>query len=404
MCPDVATPNEPEKLRVAHYLAEFPSLTQAWIPPLLELAQDSRPEVWAIRTSEGKEHGDVPVRAIGMDGKGMGRWLGRALARLSGFELREELRLWQALGRGALPDVVHAHFGPQGYAAARPCRRRRIPLVTSFYGYDLGLARDPCWSRRYRTLWRAGSAFLVEGTHMQNCVRALGAPEEKVHVLPLAVPVDEIEFRPRRRRPGQPVRILQVARLVEKKGVDVSICAVAQLSREGHAITLRVVGDGPLRQQLEELTARESATPLVKFVGWVDHDGMLDELARADLVIQPSRAAADGDTEGGAPYVLLEAQAAGLCIVASDHADIPNVVAPEAYFAAPEGDLKGTISALRAAVTADSEWCARAEFGRRFVAERHAARHVVGRLEGLYRLLAPSPSRSHGWRREGRPV
>ncbi len=394
MCPDVAKPNEPEKLRVAHYLAEFPSLTQAWIPPLLELAQDSRPEVWAIRTNESTQPGDVPVHAIGMDGEGLGRWLGRALARLSGFELREELRIWQALDRGALPDVVHAHFGPQGYAATRACRRRRIPLVTSFYGYDLGLARDPRWSRRYRTLWRTGSAFLVEGTHMQNCLRALGAPVEKVHVLPLAVRVDEIKFRPRRRRLGEPVRILQVARLVEKKGVDFSISAVAQLGREGHAITLRVVGDGPLRQRLEELTARESARPLVKFVGWVDHGGMLDEMARADLVIQPSRSAADGDTEGGAPYVLLEAQAAGLCIVASDHADIPNVVAPEAYFAAPEGDLKGTISALRAAITADNEWCARAEFGRRFVAERHAARHVVGRLEGFYRLLAPSLSRS----------
>jgi colanic acid/amylovoran biosynthesis glycosyltransferase len=66
--------------------------------------------------------------------------------------------------------------------------------------------------------------------------------------------------------------------------------------------------------------------PEVSFLGMLPHADVLDRLARAHVLIHPSRMADDGDSEGGAPTILLEAQAIGTPIVTTRHADIVNVV------------------------------------------------------------------------------
>jgi colanic acid/amylovoran biosynthesis glycosyltransferase len=360
------------------------SATATFVLPLLEHARAVEPEVWAVRLSEARPpDGAWPVVPIGDGASGWRRWMERVAARGSGFELREERRFASHLRRSLPPDLVHAHFGPQGYAAAEPCRRAGIPLVTTFYGYDLGIARETAWARRYAALWRKGAAFLVEGPFMAGHLARLGAPAERIHVQPLPVAVERVPFRPRARRPGEPVQLLQVARFVEKKGIDLSVRALARVP----GTVLTVVGDGPLRGALAELVRQEGVEARVRFLGPRTRAEVAALLASADLLVQPSRTASDGDTEGGAPYILLEAQAAGLCVVASRHADIPNTVAAEAWFGFGEDDLAGAVSALEDAIRAAPEWPVRGRAARAFIEQRHAAGPLVARLEAAYRSL-----------------
>ena len=164
--------------------------------------------------------------------------------------------------------------------------------------------------------------------------------------------------------------------------------ALASAREKFPNVELHVGGDGP-----EEAAARELADELgiaeaVHFLGFLPHERFLDELGRADLFVQPSVTAKDGDSEGGAPTTLLEAQACGVPILASTHADIPFVVQDGvAGRLAPEGDAEALGEQLIALLSEPQRWAAMGEAGRRHVAQRHDAATQTARLEDLYQAL-----------------
>jgi len=127
------------------------------------------------------------------------------------------------------------------------------------------------------------------------------------------------------RDPARPVRLLGVARLMPKKGVEVLLAALAALPPGLHW-RYEHVGDGPLRAALE---ARASALGIGQRVTWrgaLAHDAVLASYGAADLFVLASRIAADGDRDG-LPNVLLEAGAMELAAVASRVAAIPELIA-----------------------------------------------------------------------------
>ena len=132
------------------------------------------------------------------------------------------------------------------------------------------------------------------------------------------------------------MRVLTVARLVEKKGVEDALAAIALVRKTHPDVHYDVVGDGPLRARIEAhidaLDLRETVTLHgAQSSAYVRH--MMDD---AHVFLLPSVTARSGDEEG-LPVVLLEAQAAGLPIVSTLHAGIPEeVVHGETGFLVPE--------------------------------------------------------------------
>lgn len=125
------------------------------------------------------------------------------------------------------------------------------------------------------------------------------------------------------------------------------------------------------------------------------YPGFLSELAACHLVIQPSVVASDGDTEGGAPTVLIEAQAAGKPILTTEHADIPEIVRPgKSAIVVPERDVRALAAALRKLATEPPLWAVMAEAGRRHVEAEHHIDRQSERLEAIYdELIAQSPAK-----------
>jgi colanic acid/amylovoran biosynthesis glycosyltransferase len=104
-----------------------------------------------------------------------------------------------------------------------------------------------------------------------------------------------------------------------------------------------------------------------------------------DLLLQPSRVARDGDSEGGAPTVLLEAQACGLPILSTTHADIPYVTVPgESSWLAPEGDAESLAGLVLQAAGEAERWGAMGRAGRAKVMADHDVNREILRLEDLY--------------------
>ena len=154
-------------------------------------------------------------------------------------------------------------------------------------------------------------------------------------------------------------------RFVEKKGFEVGIRAFAQIRHEFPKARLRIVGDGPLRPDIERLVRKHELDEYVLILGALPYDAYAEEAVRAHIFLAPSVTAANGDSEGGAPTVLLEMQARGLPILSSRHADIPEVVVDNVSgYLAPERDVEALSEKLVQLLAHPEQWDEMGQAGR----------------------------------------
>jgi len=314
--------------------------------------------------------------------RGSPAWLHGQLNRRPGWP-RTPTNPWKTSLRN-LPrtqGLFHAHFGPVG---CRVVDAGLSPTITSFYGYDASaratLAR---WGRAYRDLFRKGAAFVAEGPAMRQRLIDLGAPPSRTHVVPLIAHLDA-GWQPASLGDDEAPRVLMTGRFVEKKGFADGIAAFAQARRSRDDARMLILGDGPEEQRLRHVTRSLGLEDAVEFVPAQPRKRFRDLMRSCHVVLQPSRTAANGDAEGGAPTTLLEAQALGRVVVASDHADIPNIVDCETALLAPEGDVEALADRLTNALTAPEDWPSRGRAARRFVEQNHSRSHVATVLGQLY--------------------
>lgn len=330
---------------VAHRTNCYFKLSQNWIHTQVKHVEGWQPLVLTHETKNLETVPSVPEL--------FARAHQPLLVRLADGAIRRGIRFypsfyWKARPRN--PRLLHAHFGPVGYHSLPLARVLGVPLVTTFYGSDLSLLprRKPEWKRRYERLFEQGTAFLVEGTHMRRTLMALGCPAEKVHVHRLGIEMEHFPFRPRRREPEEPLRVLMVGRFVKKKGFPDALRAFAALRGRGQAATLTLIGGaGESERSKQERRSIMETIRRLKLQDDVDLRGFLpqEQLRRAyyehHLLLSPSKEAPNGDNEGGAPVTLIEASATGLPVVATAHCDIPEVVRHgETGLLASEGDVE----------------------------------------------------------------
>jgi glycosyltransferase involved in cell wall biosynthesis len=209
-----------------------------------------------------------------------------------------------------------------------------------------------------------------------------GCPRERLRIVPVGVDLEGFPFRDR--PPEGPFTVLQVSRLSAKKGVDTALRAFAKLGSSNTDARLWIVGDGGERDQLTRLAADLGLARRVTFYGAVTSPRIQELMQKAHLGIQPSRVAPNGDREG-TPTVLLEFQAVGVDVVATNHADIPSVVAhPEELV--PEDDVDGLAAAMtRSMLRSTERRRERARAGRALIESRHDASKIARHLASIYR-------------------
>jgi colanic acid/amylovoran biosynthesis glycosyltransferase len=367
--------------RVVHLTGDYVAPSQPWIYDLVQLDGAFAPSVVCERRlgADYYPFGEVTAglpaaRRFGWE------WATRQL-NAAGVELFSPRNRWRrVLQRQALDaDVVHAHFGMSGWMAVDA---GLAPVVTSFYGYDVTVDKIiKQWRGRYNELFEHGRLFVGEGPAMTRRIVALGAPGDRVRVLPLIADVDALSWRAPRAT-GE-LHVVMAGRFVEKKGFTLGLEAFAA-AMAGTGATLTMMGDGPEGSALRVQVDRLGLADQVRFLSFASRPEYRALLTDSDLLLQPSLTARSGDCEGGAPTVLLDAQAIGTMVVASDHADIPFVLDPNAAYLAAEGDLDALIAALRKATASRGEWYDRSATARRHVETQHAPQAVARRRDDIY--------------------
>lgn len=283
--------------------------------------------------------------------------------------------------------LIHAHLGQTGPFAMAGAARARIPFIVSYYGHDVVMyktrERFEAWAWWYTLLrkkvFKRAARIVALSEHMKRALVAQGCPEDKVSIVRLGVDLSRFD-RPRADHDG-PLRVLMVGREVHKKGFDDGLHAVSALRDRGIDCRVTLLGTGgELGPSLKKL-----ATELRLDVRWPDPATPVpDAMADADVLLVPSRTAADGDEEG-TPTVIVEGSAARLPIVSTRHAGIPEqVIDGETGLLAGERDRPGLAQALEVLARDPARRIAMGNAGRlKMEREYSLATHRTS-LEALY--------------------
>lgn len=377
-------------ITVANYTTSFLNFSEIFVYRYLRAFSAIHPIVLTTKKLNEKYFPFEPVYEILLSRRRLIRiWL---MTMIHKHLLNDNYWVWRAsrVLKNENVNVLHVYDGTAAYNVLELKIALGIPLVVTFWGRDMSvILRDDVWLDRYKDLFKEGDLFLVEGSKMREGLLALGAPPEKTKIQHWAVDPDDYPFRLRQTKGRwQKIKILFVGRFVEKKGLIYALEAISSLHSEYQHLEFRVVGNGPLSPQIETFIREHSMDLYTKLLGMQPHPFVMKEMESADLFIHPSVTASDGDTEGGAPTVLIEAQAMGLPIISTFHADIPEIVVnKKSGLLSEEHNLDGLIANLSSLLTGEYSWEEMGKYGRMHVEEHYNIATQVQLLEKRYARL-----------------
>ena len=391
-------------------LDRFPAVSETFVAhELLELRrQGEEVDIWACRGREPGEPVHVAAAALAKEAQYVPRGLrgaatlaAAAVGALARNPRRALPALWwcaraRPLERGALRafaegaliasqtrgvDRVHAHFAHHSASVAHVVAR----LSGSGFSFT-GHARDIFEVVPARLLRRkiSASRFAAGTTEASAAfLRGLAAPEARDKVLVVRNGIDPRLFDVAPRRNGGPPLVLTVARLVPKKGIDVVVDAARVLASRDVPFRWEVIGDGPLRNRLESHVRSAGLAGRLRFSLARDDDYVRSRYAEATVFVLPCRETPTGDRDA-LPVAIAEAMAAGVPVVSTPVAGVPELVADGVSGRlVPPDDPVATATAVEA-VLADPDLRERLATGARTAAAAHNLEACVRRLRRAF--------------------
>ncbi|RKN05682.1 glycosyltransferase [Streptomyces radicis] len=302
------------------------------------------------------------------------------------------------------PDVVHSHFWMSGVATLQAARRLSLPFAHTFHALGTVKRRhqgSADTSPADRVTWERYIGLSCDRT-VATCrdeveeLAALGLPADRIRVVPCGV--DPTRFTPEgpaEPRGELPYRLLQLGRLVPRKGAEVSLAALAKIP-DAELVIAGGPRAGRLENDPEVRRLRRAADALgvadrVRFTGGLARADVPVLLRGSDLVLCP----ADYEPFGIVP---LEAMACGVPVVASAVGGMRDTVAdPATGRLVPPGDPAALADAVTALLASPDERAARGAAGRRRVLTRYCWAAVAAGTEEVYREISSrSPAQVSG--------
>jgi colanic acid/amylovoran biosynthesis glycosyltransferase len=285
------------------------------------------------------------------------------------------------------PDLVHAHFGPQGYLAFPATQSLGVKLVVSFHGFDaFRLPNEKGWKARLLQLFKSAALVTVVSNLMKNHLITLGCPPEKLSVIHVGKKLDHYPFK--QRGTDGIKNFISIGRLTEKKGHIDCVEAFLQLKNSHPELTLKIIGEGELLEPLQNFVHTNNLSERIKLLGGVSHKETINHLESADAFILCSKTAENGDQEG-IPTVLMESQALGLPSISTLHSGIPEAFPMEnQWLLAEENNVSSIAAKIDALVNADKALVENTiKLGRQKVMAEFNLETEVNKLKKLYQGL-----------------
>lgn len=300
--------------------------------------------------------------------------------------------------RNAIPGLdgcrlIHAHFGVNGFLAWPLAKKLGVPLITTFHGHDATFDGNPFsiagvynkifFAAGRRAMARHRLSCIAVSDYLAKRLAALGFSPNRV--LRHYIGIDTTYFTPATSVRRVPNRIVNVARFTEYKGHRYMIEALGKLADAGQDIELILVGQGPLRDEVE----RQARKRIGKVIMLENQSReQIRELVRsAHLYIHGSYVLENGHAEA-LGIAILEAQAVGTPVVAFDSGGVAEGIDPgRSGFAVPEKDINAMSEAVAKLLLDPNRWQSFSDAGSRFIRTKFDIARQTRELEDIYDML-----------------
>ncbi len=288
--------------------------------------------------------------------------------------------------------VMHGHWVvPGGVVAAAAAGTR--PLVLSLHGSDVYLAERHRLSRRAaRAALRRAAWITACSDDLRQRAIAIGAPADRLEVVPYGVDADRFRPDPDRRLRRRTMLgvgesdavVFAGGRFVRKKGFEYLIEATARLARQWPSVVLVLAGNGDLADELQERCRSLGVADRVRFVGMLPQDDAAEYLAAADVAVVPSIRDEEGNVDG-LPNTALEALASATPLVATTAGGISAATDNgRVALLVPQRDSAALADAIASLIRDPDRRSALGRAARQLAATRYGWPEVAARFERVY--------------------
>jgi len=292
---------------------------------------------------------------------------------------------WLSRLRDYQPSLVHVHFGPDALFMGLPLSKALgVPLVVTFHGFDITInAPESRYQRERPKLFHQAKRVIAVSDFIAAKLIEQGCPEGKI--VRHYIGIDLKKFTPLE-GPNERKDIVFVGRLTEKKGCRYLIEAIIRLGGQGERHHLHIIGDGALRESLQQLA--QPIADQVTFHGRQSPDFVRARVGAAAVFCAPSVSSRSGDSEG-LGMMNLEAMAMGTPVVSTFHTAIPEAVIHEKTgILVPEADSVALAIALNRCLQDPRLARTLGENGIAHVRQTFDLRKQCESLEAIYDLAA----------------
>ena len=220
----------------------------------------------------------------------------------------------------------------------------------------------------------------------------MGCDPAKILVHGSGIDCNNFAFRPRQLPSNGKIRIATTGRLVEKKGIEYVIRAVAKVAHTYPDIEYNILGDGPLKEHFENLISELNLGYIVNLLGWKKQQEIIEILDTCHIFVAPSVTDADGNQD--APVnTLKEAMAMGLPVISTLHGGIPELVEDGiSGFLVPERDANAIAEKLIYLIDNSDIWEGMGKVGRARVEEKYDMNKLNDELVEIYQEVVSPKS------------
>jgi glycosyltransferase involved in cell wall biosynthesis len=237
----------------------------------------------------------------------------------------------------------------------------------------------------------AVTLVLVRSESLRRAVVDLGCDPAKIEIQRTGIPLEEFPFRDRVIPENGEWQFVQAGRLIEKKGLPVTLRAFSTFLKQHPNATLTIAGEGPLLSELEKFVRESGIADRVSFTGFVSQEQLREIYYRSHIFVHPSQTGRDGNREG-IPNSMLEAMATGLPVFATEHGGIPEAIANDVSgVLVPERNDEALARAMLNAAQDPGLLSRIGPMGADAVRKKFELQQQVQRLEEIYLRMIARP-------------
>jgi len=218
-------------------------------------------------------------------------------------------------------DSVLIEYGTHAYRLLPVLSKLELPIVVHFHGYDASMRDVIKNCNNYKEVFELTTNVIAVSLQMKEKLFKLGCSQKKIIYTPCAPNDKYFKVNPKYNKR----QFVAIGRFVDKKAPYLTILAFKKIVKKHPDVILLMAGDGVLLDSCKNLVKQFHLEKNINFIGVINSDEVINIFSESIAFVQHSITADNGDMEG-TPVSVLEASAAGLPVISTIHAGIPNVI------------------------------------------------------------------------------